>query len=490
MADQRTSITYNTIVLYAAEDLRYIEHIERHINRRNDSKRLGKLLYKPLEALTGHYFSSDSSINNYLAVICLLSNDFIFSEFGFSRQLKNLRKHHNLKRTPMIPVLLEACELSSTPFNNIAGFSSNAVPIKQLPKEEYHPTLAKLASEICERLQKQMVWKETLERHWQDAQKADTIADYQFFLDQYPNSQYAGKADARRKALVEEKLWKEAVSFDNVSFYFQYLTESPFQKYRKEALDKIIEIENDEPLARTEMMKEHHLGILLDYKLKFRKNGDINAVNQRIFETMTTPSTDWLDKAIPENSESNFLELQVFRQCNSNELMTYGLLERFQRGLAVNMASLEEKIKERKWYYLPIIFLLSLTFFLLLLRYWLGPLVFDKWLAIKLFFIYLFVEWIKLAVNAIRSMFEESRLIREKAEELRRVVTELKISFLTNDPVGRDKSILYLFNAEEWVAEVDSKTLLNYLFPPKEKENSRAEDLSAIHRVKYFQRQP
>lgn len=489
MANQASSITYNTIVLYAAEDLRYKEHIERHIKRRNDSKHLGKLLFKPLEALTGHYFSSDSSINNYLVVVCLLSNDFLFSEFGFSRQLKNLRKHHNLKRTPMAPILLEACELSNTPFNGIASFPANAVPIKQLPKEEYHPTLTKLASEICERIKKQMVWKESMERHWQDAQKADTIADYQFFLDQYPNSLYARRADARRKALVEEKLWKEADSFDNVSFYFQYLTESPLQKYREEALDKIIEIEKDEPLARKEMMKEHHLSMLLDYKLKFRKNGDINAANQRIFETMNTPFTEWLDRPIPENSESNFLELQVFRQCDSNELMTFGLLERFQRGLTANMASLEKRIKKRNWFFLPILLLFTLVFFLSLL-YWLVPFVFDKWLAIKLFFIYLFVEWIKLAVNAIRSMAEDYRLIGEKAKDLSRAVTELKISFLTNDPKGRGKSILHLFNAEEWVAEVEGKTLLNYLFPSKEKENSRAEDLSAIEQVKFFQRQP
>lgn len=81
---------------------------------------------------------------------------------------------------------------------------------------------------------------------WAAAQRADTGASYQQFLQQHPNSDKAPQAQARIKQLAEERDWQAAAAADSRDAYEQFLAQHADSKYAQEAR---IRVENFAQIA-------------------------------------------------------------------------------------------------------------------------------------------------------------------------------------------------------------------------------------------------
>jgi cell division septation protein DedD len=74
---------------------------------------------------------------------------------------------------------------------------------------------------------------------WKSASTADTIEAYQHFLQQYPKASNAAAAQARLKALSEDRDWQSAAATDTRVAYEQFLAQHGDSKWAQEARIRI-----------------------------------------------------------------------------------------------------------------------------------------------------------------------------------------------------------------------------------------------------------
>jgi SPOR domain len=85
------------------------------------------------------------------------------------------------------------------------------------------------------------------EADWGKAQRADTIAAYQQYLDDYPQGMHGKDAQARLTALVDEREWQRAIRLNTPEAYQVYLGGHPDGAHAADARARI----SDFVLART-----------------------------------------------------------------------------------------------------------------------------------------------------------------------------------------------------------------------------------------------
>jgi len=74
---------------------------------------------------------------------------------------------------------------------------------------------------------------------WKSASTADNVEAYQQFLQQHPHSANADAANARVKALLEDRDWQAASAADTRSAYEQFVTQHVDSKWVQEARIRI-----------------------------------------------------------------------------------------------------------------------------------------------------------------------------------------------------------------------------------------------------------
>lgn len=95
---------------------------------------------------------------------------------------------------------------------------------------------------------------------WKEQSEYNTIESYNKYLSKYPRGQYADMAYNSIDKLKEKDLWDKAAALDTKEAYREYLDSSPLKAYRKEAEERIADLEHLENVsadhARWEAIKD------------------------------------------------------------------------------------------------------------------------------------------------------------------------------------------------------------------------------------------
>ena len=148
--------------------------------------------------------------------------------------------------------------------------------------------------------------------------------------------------------MLEDKLWKEAIAFDTVAYYLKYLKQGPLQKHRKKAIVRIVGIECDENSARKDMLSHNDVTLLLEYKSRFREEGDLNKVNERIFQELSRPIEKGMEKEQEFQAETHYLSYQLHQHCTGSEIFAFNLIEKVKNRLELKLGDLIEKTEKLK----------------------------------------------------------------------------------------------------------------------------------------------
>lgn len=405
-----------------------------------------------------------------IVLIPLISFEFVLSDFGTFFEESPLLREHNCKRIRIMPILIDPCDLSLTAFQKIDRLESNKIPIRQLGRNAYHNHLQSIVAELSAAILAKADSQSRIDAAWQEAQTEHSAEAYMSFHRKYTISKYGQRSLAAYKQLLERKLWKEALAFNSAEFYLKYLKESPLRQHQNKAITKIVALENDEKVYREDMNNNTNLGILLEYKSKFRETGRLNEVNDKLFEIFSKPINHWTKERPEIKTEANYLNYEIHNKCSPDEAFTFDLFEKVKRDIELNIDSLiKQKItlKESLWVYLAVgTFVLLL---LLMILSWIYAISFSKntWYF-----------WIVMGLGAyyfsFRGLIRIQRDINkynEKLAEVRKEFAQLKIAFLTFDKLKQEQVGLYFNNTEEWLAEMDRRNLGYYLFEKKVKED-------------------
>jgi hypothetical protein len=80
------------------------------------------------------------SIDTYLeeahVILCLLSPDFIASEYCYSREMARAMERHDADEAQVIPVVLRHCEWQETPLSKLRGTPRDNKPVKAWPDQD------------------------------------------------------------------------------------------------------------------------------------------------------------------------------------------------------------------------------------------------------------------------------------------------------------------------------------------------------------------
>ncbi len=78
---------------------------------------------------------------------------------------------------------------------------------------------------------------------WKKADAQNTVAAYQEFLEQHPNTQQSVEARSRIHALKDEQAWSEAQKNNTIQAYQQYLHDLPNGIHSEESRERITSLE-------------------------------------------------------------------------------------------------------------------------------------------------------------------------------------------------------------------------------------------------------
>ncbi len=461
MEQQEKTIYNTTLVLYAERDERFKTDIVNHLNLKSTVTPLGSILPKCLEeshALNSHI---RQTIQSTTSVICLLSYDFIMTDFGVGNSFSKLIEAHNLNRICLIPIFIDRCHSAPTKLKSIWRLSYNPVPLIELEDKEYHENLQLLCKEVAAMITLANKYNNDLTELWENAQSSDELEQYRFFIQKYPYSRYTNKAKERYKKLLEDKLWKESSAMDSTQNYLYYLVNAPYAINKEDSVEKIIEFEESEEIARQDIMMNSNLALLLDYKLRYRESGDLNLVNEKIHQILSKPIDQWMPEDENIVTESHFLKYKIYDACNKNEIFNYYLIEKSYekviRKLQRVKSSLNSKIGSLSLFMGMLIFG-TLFLFILPENGMLSSLHSYRYFFVFLCVIVGFSVW-----NAVAQLKSEVDFCKDNLVSIKKKFVELKVLFSSRNTLGQGKLFLFLFNTEEWLHALSNRSIWFYL---------------------------
>jgi SPOR domain len=81
------------------------------------------------------------------------------------------------------------------------------------------------------------------QQDWNKASGQNTLAAYQEFLNQHPNSDFAGQAQSRITALRDDQAWTQAQNTNTAEAFRQYLNSQPNGQHAAESRERITAFE-------------------------------------------------------------------------------------------------------------------------------------------------------------------------------------------------------------------------------------------------------
>lgn len=479
MTQNRSNANLSTLVLYAQKDRKYVDDLESHLHLMVDGHGLGYLRCASLEEekiieKEATYFTDRPS-----CIMCLLSPNFIYQMRLEEAVWVKLVRAHNAQQVFIIPVIAEDCSRYSHPLEKLKALPSPCTPLSELAFRGDYPThLADLGAACQKVLSTATRHYERVNLNWTNTKNAGTCSAYENFCNTYGSSKYGVEAKQKFAELKEKELWESASAFDQTAHYMHYVAEAPLKTHQEEALEKIIDFEKSKDLLEDDVTNDTDLGLLFDYKSRFRKELDTKLVNERLNDVFAQPLRLAGDHAWAR-SEAHALKLKVFESCEPQEVHTYTLLEETGKALLRKLADLKKKLTKKRSgtvFFLQVgypIILLSIAFFAMIIsEKEIVPIV-SAWVNRHPFIF----SWVLLAFVLIyRHLLRALATEIERCDELVNVVEQdlvaMKIAFVNKteytQPVRR------LHYIEEWGVYIESKKTVDYMLNGAEEINLKS----------------
>lgn len=346
-----TAIRIKILSLYAREDVALYSAIAPYLEQLKLNDFINN--YERIEVEELHIINPDERrlIESADILLMLITPNVTTSKFARDTSLLELIKSHNLKRHHMIPLYFYQCDLENTWFRNIPRLYANLQPLVNEHTTDMHRGLMLAFKEIETITEKIQDYKSDVEANWAQVQAAEDYEAYQQFLADYPYSKYAPEARKLAQIIVEDKLWKEAELVNKIENYCAYLNEAPFKHHKKDAIEKIKEIEKSQDVAREDALGNKSIALLLDYKRRYEKKGFDSDIDNHLFKLMSNYLYR-LEGAKSIKSEGYALNYMVYANASPDEMLAMDLYLDYGVYLSKRLKALISKISALQSSYL------------------------------------------------------------------------------------------------------------------------------------------
>ncbi|MEM9991315.1 MAG: hypothetical protein AAF738_06085, partial [Bacteroidota bacterium] len=340
MASNNTNIHLEC--MYAATDEVLQVQLAAHLDQLRQDSIIDSIHYQLLQNYQAIEAERLEQTDIYLI---LVSADFLATDFMPSMKRKELMELQQSDALRMILVRLRPCHIEESLWKGVPQLPENGEPITG---EHWHNTdkgLMTVVNSIKKIAQERRTWKEQLENDWARTKNSKKAASFGQFLKNYPQSRYNAEAATQKAHLEEEGLWEKVTRTGNMDNLFKYLQQAPLQEYREEALERILDIREDEEVAWKDAQNNQELAFYMDYRRRFPTGKHLEETDDWIDNFMLTPFN------YTENSlklEQFYLQKRALEQLNPKEYLTMEscirYTERTKKALKKIIATLRARI--------------------------------------------------------------------------------------------------------------------------------------------------
>lgn len=447
---------YKYLLLYQENDEVYKREIVQHLVKYLDIFKI------KIEVKSSNFTTVDEvsphTIFNLCTVIVLVSNNFHQSRFLQSQACKEIAKQYQYRNLEVIPVFIDQSTLIGTPFQHIAPLDSNLRSLSVLSVPELQQTLKAISLEIREQMLLKIKHLERIKNRWKETLATNTIPAFTKFILTYPNSIYTTEANNKKEALIEHKLWQKAIGFDTIEHYLEYITNSKKQEHIKKATLKIAAIEKEENLIQADAENNNDLAVILKYKLKYRTAQDINELNNKVLNILEHPSSPDINDGSPELA-ADLLEWKICETNTAKDIYDYYI---HRNNFTLVFQKLERLSKSMSNPQMTAAMYLTIAAFLHFFIWYFSSTLLANY-AVPSFVLLISFSFIaSLCFNYYINAGKVYLEIQEAFKQKSRILTELKLSFITKNQIHQNALFLHIFNLEERVEELKGISFFNY----------------------------
>ena len=458
----------SALCLYSYKDESFRSQLETYLAILYQSKILQYPIYKEVDEYVIDNKGPRAEAAQTDILILLVTAHFLASDFCYSAELRQLIEEKNRKNISIIPLIFTECNLEKTQLRNLERLPCNDLPLVNEYTRHFEQPLLMMSRELEMRIQRARYYKHQVEEGWKQASSVDEVNTYRSFLKIFPHCPYASLAQNRLDEMVEAKLWKEAESFDNMEYLFNYLREAPKKVHEEAAIDRIIEIEDGMDIAGKEALEDSTPALLFDYISRFPRGQEIGPIQDQINDQMMDPfTTDFKQGKL--KTESHSLLLQSFTKLKPEESFSLDRYYRFGENLLKLAAGNIKHIGAQ-------VFSMTLMLVMLAVLGLMFTVLFQRlgWSIGRL-------KYVLIAVGIVMSyrlmlaahFFRVDRNYCAKTyKELRRGLVRLKVAFLLHDNLGINKILMSFMTANTRLTEIKSLSFVDYLNARKPKKKT------------------
>ncbi|MEM9921686.1 MAG: hypothetical protein AAF990_26520 [Bacteroidota bacterium] len=430
-----TKLNVRNILLYDTSDAALMKDVVGHLVFELRKKGLDGVICQNV----AHYRADQQDIRQYIehatTIICLVSHRFISSDFGFSKHLQRIAAANRLRRTCVLPIVVDDCRWEESPFRIVRPLVANKEPINAIPLINKQRYIQRIVGEAVDRIQQTLDYERQMLLSWEQAEKENTIESYARFLKKYEYSRYTPLAEQRHDRLVENKLWRTALSKNDVQHLFLYLKDAPMQIHAQKAIGKIVRLKQQPKVTDTKQ-----------------------AMDQ------VTPVED-----------AHFLQYRIHVDCTPQEHFRYEQVANSCRQLGLSLQGVKGYLGARKKnIYTQMILYVLLPLLLVLANGLMQPAFLETLLNYK-WLIGLALSLVLLQVGHWQGQL--TQLVKECQQNERKLQYAwawIELAYLLHDTAAKDSGNTFLQRTMERLLEVKTQRQLKYLWEYFDKENQKA----------------
>lgn len=399
----------------------------------------------------------------------IASPNFLKSDFIQSTLLKELISNHNLKRNLMIPVFFYQPIEGESGIHRLTRLKTNAQTIVFHSHSELHQQLIPIFKELEPLVGQWTLYNEQIDEAWSDTRKAHDYDTYLNFQKNYPLSVYSLQAKAFINDLIEEKLWKEAVSFDKMKYYYEYLANAPHKKYEEACIKKILEIESRQEVAQVDALKNQNIALALDFKGKYDRRNYNADIDKHLFQLFDQP-----EKEIQSiETERYFLQHHALKNSSPEETLSLNLSLDYDQHLKGRLRSLIGKLQSFSTAYI-MGFAISVFAFLYLFFYYTLSIFQEGQMNLGLFLAYVALAY--LAYRCIMGYQFANKCVNKHKNILRTIERDyiyLQVAAISKDQESTRRIQFNMANTSFNLTPYEQTTLFSFIGMSEEIEMER-----------------
>lgn len=274
-------------------------------------------------------------------LLLVATPNFLKSDFAHSTFFQQLVTRHQLGRNLVLPLFFYESKIDNHRLSRMARLKTNTNTLSFNSISELHQQLIPVFQELASITTNWCKYNDILNESWQEAKALNSYDAYLQFQKRHKHSVFDQQAESYIKALKEEKLWQEALSFDNMEYYFRYLSEAPQKKYEDACIKKIMEFESKQEVAQTDALKNKNIALALDFKSRYGNRAFTPEVDNHLFRlfeegTLHTPNIA---------TQKFYLKHQALKNCTPEEALSLNLSLNYDQHLKSRLTNLIGKFK-------------------------------------------------------------------------------------------------------------------------------------------------